>query len=97
MVECRLYYDSAGRVLFYTCEKPEGNYIVVDALTYAASRLDVVVYEGKIVPVSELLVWSKLVPSDVGTACAVEDISIIVPDNELQKQKWNVKSYALKR
>jgi hypothetical protein len=26
--EFRLYYDDKGKVLFYSCEKPEGNYIV---------------------------------------------------------------------
>ena len=27
--EFRLYYDDEGRVLFYTCEKPEGNYLEI--------------------------------------------------------------------
>ena len=29
--EFRLYYDDKGKVLFYSCEKPEGDYIVIDA------------------------------------------------------------------
>jgi hypothetical protein len=46
--EFRLYYDERGCVLFYTCEKPEGNYIVIDSNTYAQGRPDVRVVDGKI-------------------------------------------------
>ena len=28
--EFRLYYDERGNVLFYTCEKPAGNYVIID-------------------------------------------------------------------
>lgn len=46
--EFRLYYDDTGHVICYTCEKLEGNYVVVDASTYAEGRPDVRVIEGKI-------------------------------------------------
>jgi hypothetical protein len=29
--EFRLYYDDKGNVICYSCEKLEGNYIVIDA------------------------------------------------------------------
>ena len=39
--EFRLYYDDKGYVITYTCEKLEGNYIVIDALAFAEARPDV--------------------------------------------------------
>ena len=45
--EFRLYYDEeTGKVLFYTCEKPEGKYLVIDSVTFACARQDVRVIDG---------------------------------------------------
>jgi hypothetical protein len=33
--EFRLYYDEKGNVICYTCEKLEGNYVIIDAQTFA--------------------------------------------------------------
>jgi len=52
-VEFRLYYDDNGSVLFYTCEKPEGKYIVIDSLVYAACRMDIKIVDGNIILVSD--------------------------------------------
>jgi hypothetical protein len=93
--EFRLYYDDAGRVLFYTCEKPEGNFIVIDALTYAQSRPDVRVIDGKISTVQSHAVVCKLMPADEGQACAFEDISIIASDDLDKVTKWKLMSYEL--
>lgn len=45
--EYRLYYDDTGNVLFYTCEKPEGNFIVIDKQTYSEMRYDIKIVNGK--------------------------------------------------
>lgn len=94
--EFRLYYDDTGKVLFYSCEQPEGNYIVVDASTYAAGRPDVRVIDGKISTVAPSAVVSKLMPKDEGTSCAEEDISIVVDDTYKSKiTKWKLTIYEL--
>lgn len=94
--EFRLYYDDKGKVLFYSCEKPEGNYIVIDAATYAAGRPDVRVIDGKISTAIHSLVVSKLMPNIEGTSCTEEDISIVVDDNYKGKTtKWKLNTYEL--
>ena len=95
--EFRLYYDEKGNVLFYTCEKPEGNYVVVDALTYAQARPDLRVVDGRLSTVTQGSVVSKLVKSiDDGIDCYEEDISIVVSTNDkVKKTKWKLKTYEL--
>ena len=96
--EFRLYYDEKGKVLFYTSEKPEGNYIVVDALTYAEGRPDLRVVDGRISTVNQGSVVSKLVQDkSEGVECSIEDVSIIVPKKcKVKKIKWKLKTYELR-
>ncbi len=96
--EFRLYYDEKGHVISYTCEKPPGNYIVIDATTYAEGRPDVRVLDGKLVKISNNAVVSKLVPDKKeGQTCTKDDISIIVTGKEkVKKQKWKLKTYELR-
>lgn len=96
--EFRLYYDEKGKVLFYTSEKPEGNYIVVDALTYAEGRPDLRVVDGRISTVNKGSVVSKLIPDkNEGVECSAEDVSIIVPKKcKVKKIKWKLKTYELR-
>jgi hypothetical protein len=94
--EFRLYYDDKGKVLFYTCEKPAGNYVVIDATTYAQGRPDLIVIDGKLSIVNTGSIVSKLVLDETGLACAAEDVSIIVDDNYIEKtNKWKLKTYEL--
>lgn len=95
--EFRLYYDDKGNVLFYTCEKPEGNFVVVDALTYAQARPDIRIVDGRISTVTQGSVVSKLVKSiDDGIDCYDEDISIVLTDKDnIKKTKWKLKTYEL--
>ena len=96
--EFRLYYDEKGKILFYTSEKPEGNYIVIDALTYAEGRPDLRVVDGRISTVNQGSVVSKLVPDkSEGVECSVEDVSIIVPKKcKVKKIKWKLQTYELR-
>ena len=90
--EFRLYYDKRGNVLFYTCEKPEGDYIVVDTQTYAESRPDIRVVDGIIVRDSTSTLYSRLHKSTTGTLCEAEDVSIIT---ESDGQYWKLKTVSL--
>lgn len=87
--EFRLYHDDDGNVLFYTCEKPEGNYIVIDSLTYAEARPDLKVVGGKAVKINHSSIISVLRPSSEGTLCEREDISIIT---NTDGQYWKLKT-----
>jgi len=77
----KLYYDHKGNVITYTCEVLEGNYIEIDALTFAEARYDVKVIDGKISKVSDNAIISKLVPNSKGIGCTKDDISIIIDEN----------------
>lgn len=94
--EFRLYYDDKGNVLFYTCDKPEGNYLVIDAPTFASGRPDIRVVDGKISTVVSSSVVSKIMPSADGVSCAEEDVSIVVDDKYTgNKIKWKTVTYEL--
>lgn len=89
--EFRLYYEEdTGKILFYTCEKPEGKFIVVDSLTFALARYDIKVVDGRIESLNLYSTIKKLVVSDSGIRCLKEDLSIVVTedtDAEVQYMK----------
>ena len=90
--EFRLYYDNHGSVLFYSCEKLDGDYIVVDSLTFAEARPDVKVVDGKIVRDGSSTLSSRLHLSTDGTLCEAEDVSIIT---EADGNYWKLISVSL--
>jgi hypothetical protein len=90
--EFRLYYDDKGSVTGYTCEKLEGNYIVIDAITFAEARPDIKVVDGKIIRNNYGSVVSKLCKDTEGVLCEAEDLSIIT---EAVGQYWKLKTYEL--
>jgi len=89
--EFRLYYKEDGSVDFYTCDKPEGDYIVIDALAFAESRPDIKVVNGRIVKIRPHAIVQKLKPSDKGQLTSIDDISIIIdPTNLSRVQYWEL-------
>lgn len=90
--EFRVYYDDKGSVIGYTCEDLEGNYIIVDALTFAEARPDVKVVDGKLIKNHYGSVVSRLYKDVDGVLCEVEDVSIIT---ETDGQYWKLKTYEL--
>jgi len=94
--EFRLYYDEHGKVLCYSGDKSlEGNYIVIDAMTFAEARPDVRVIDGKVSRFKAEAVVHKLMPNELeGIACSIDDISIIVRSSE-PHTKWKLKTYEL--
>jgi hypothetical protein len=93
--EFRLYYDDKGKVITYTCEKLDGKYIVIDALTFAEARPDVRVVDGKLTSSVNSTVIAKLTPDlNEGVVCAEEDVSIIVADSYTgNTTKWKLQIY----
>ena len=90
--EFRLYYDDKGCVIDYTCEQHEGNYIVIDATTFAEARPDIKVVDGKIIRNNYGSVVSKLCKDTEGVQCEIEDVSIIT---ETVGQYWKLKTVSL--
>lgn len=96
--EFRLYYDENGAVMCYTGDKSIiGNYIVIDAQTFAAARPDVRVIDGRISIAEPKSVVYKLMPnSNEGVECIAEDISIIVDSSyDGKTKKWKLNIYEL--
>lgn len=94
--EFRLYYDEAGRVICYTCEKLEGNYVVIDSSAYAEGRPDIRVVDGRLSAGVSATVVSRLVPSSTGIRCAIEDFNIVVDDDyQGETITWKLKTYEL--
>lgn len=73
----RLYYDESGAPITYTMDDLPGNYIEIDAATFALGPLNVRVRNGKLVEIVTMR-SQKLVPGTTGTRCHPRDISIIV-------------------
>jgi len=91
--EFRLYYNEDGSIITYSCEELEGNYFVIDAVSFALGRQDVRVVDGKIEVIIPTFVINKLVETTDGVACAVEDISIPVSnDHDGESKKWTIKN-----
>lgn len=86
----RVYYDDSGTVLFYTMEDLPGNYLEIDQETFARSDGNLKVIKGKLVKPSVSL-SQKLVPSDQGTACHLNNVAII--SSGTQAKFWNLKYY----
>jgi len=95
-VQFRLYYDENGKVITYTCEHLEGNFVLVDAQTFAEARQDVTVVDGKVVPRSNTISVPKLKLSTTGTATLLEDVSIVVKEQSKDTQLWELTYYEIK-
>jgi hypothetical protein len=97
VIEYRLYYDDHGRVVTYTMDKMEGDYVVIDKQTFAEARPDIRVINGRITTVNPNFIVCKLMPHDYeGTLCAYEDISILVDEDvEAKSQRWKINTYEL--
>jgi hypothetical protein len=96
--EFRLYYDDNGNVLSYSGDKSGiGNYIIIDALTFAAARPDIKVFDNCISIASLNAAVHKLMPHDTeGIDCHPDDISLVVDSNYTdKKQKWKLTTYEL--
>lgn len=92
--EFRLYYDEEGKVLFYSGQEQEGKYVIIDAQTYAEGRMDLRIINGKILRNQDGSVIAKLKPdANEGITCHKDDISIVVPHNFKNLQKWKLNIY----
>jgi hypothetical protein len=90
-VHYRLYHDDAGEPLFYSHEDLPGKYIEVTPEQFALQDPAVRVIDGRLVHLRTTKM-TKLVPSDSGTLCHSQDVTIVVEDQPGQywEKKQNV-------
>ena len=84
VLEFRLYYKEDGSVDFYTCDKPEGNYIIIDALAFAEARPDIKVVNRSITRIRPHAIVQKLKPRSTGQLTSITDISIIIDSKKIK-------------
>lgn len=88
--EYRLYYNKdTGKPLFFTVEKPEGAFIVVDKERYATGTMDFKVVDGKI-KYPETVKYKLLKQTDKGTPCHPDNVMIVDKNSTLS---WSLKTY----
>jgi hypothetical protein len=93
-VDYRLYHNDQGEPLFYSMEDVPGTYLTVDADTFARSATNVVVQDGRLFEIVNTTT-AKLQPSDTGTPCDPNDVSIVVPETH-EHQRWSKQRHGLK-
>jgi len=79
-VVLKLYYDDAGNPIEYTSETRDGNYIEVDAETFAIRSMRVRVENGVLKHLPPATYVNKLQPSDSGTLCHLRDVAVVTKD-----------------
>lgn len=90
-ISYRLYHDEQGHPLAYSMEDLDGDYIEVDAKTYALAPYNVLVRNGQLIEIKPKLTIEKLTPGDSGVSCHPWDVCVI--DDREPNIKWNFKSY----
>lgn len=86
----RLYHDEQGHPIAYSMDDLPGNYIEIDAETYARSSGQVRVINGQLVEIEKHSVQLKLKPSaDQGFCCHPWDVCVIV-DEYSPHRKWKM-------
>ena len=82
MNEFRVYYDTDCRVLFYTTETPDGQYITITREQYCIGRPDAIVKNGQLIYThlaSTVARYQKKLSGDIRTS--KYDINILSEDD----------------
>lgn len=80
LVFYRLYYNDQGQPVCYSMEDLPGNYIDIDAETFARAPTNVQVVNGKLKYIT-VRTSAKLEPAHTGTQCHPQNISVVVGAN----------------
>ena len=87
----RLYYNDAGEPVCYSMEELPGNYIDIDAETFALAPVNVRVVDRKLKYITTRT-SDKLVPGNTGTQCHLQNVAVIVTQNGTH---WSKQIYGL--
>lgn len=83
----RLYYNESGDPVSYSMEDLPGNYIDIDAEAFRLANPNVKVVDGKIVEIVRRRPNAKLQPTEQGTPCHPQDVSVV--STQEPNIKWN--------
>lgn len=89
-VSYRLYHDDLGMPLLYTMENLTGNYIEVDAETFALRSFNVRVKNNKLIKIVQTQ-STKLVPGPIGTLCHPNNVAVVMSSGT--GIQWSKKNY----
>jgi len=89
-VVLKLYYNEQGEPIVYSSDKLDGNYIEVDAETFALASYRVRVVNGELKHIPPAVYVNKLHPGDSGTLCHSQDVAVVVKDTGTH---WKRKTY----
>jgi hypothetical protein len=87
----RLYYNDQGQPVCYSLEDLPGNYIDIDAETFALAPANVRVVDNKLKYITTRT-SDKLVPGNTGTLCHPQNVAVIVEQNGTP---WSKQTYGL--
>jgi hypothetical protein len=88
--EYRIYYDAdTGKIINYTNETLEGDFITVSREVFAEHRFDLKVKDGKIIKPKPPI--GKIIPGYEGTPCHKQDVTIISQGDDVIM--WSLKTY----
>jgi len=91
LVFWRLYYNDSGLPVCYSMEELPGNYIDIDAETFALAPVNVRVVDRKLKYITTRT-SDKLVPGTSGTLCHPQNVAVIVEQNGTP---WSKQTYGL--
>lgn len=83
----RLYHDEQGKPICYSREHREESYIDITPEQFALGDMNVMVEKGVLVKLSPP-VPPKLKPSNTGTSCHRDDVTVIVKNGP--SQTWSL-------
>ena len=85
----RLYYNKSGQPVCYSMEDLPGNYISIDAETFALAPHNICVVNNEIKYIT-VRTAEKLVPGTAGTQCHSQNVAVIVNKNGTH---WSKQTY----
>ena len=87
----RLYYNDTGLPVCYSMEDLPGNYIDIDAETFALAPANVRVVNNQLKYIT-VRTSNKLVPGPTGTQCHPQSVAVVVEQNGIP---WSKQTYGL--
>jgi hypothetical protein len=88
-ISYRLYYLDDGSPQCYTMDDLPGKYIEIDQEAFAIRSWNVRVIDQKLVVIPPPVITKKLIPSDRGTPCHLQDVCVVVYEHE-PNTKWTL-------
>ena len=99
-IEYRVYYDSLGKIITFTNEKLEGDYLIITPEQYQECRHDAIVIDNQLIYTHTKRHVTKLAKNIIdGTKCSKYDVSVIINDEDDSDEYcyYSVKASEIKR